>query len=205
MQMSGDRGVHQFKVVVVGSSGVGKTSIVEFLQTGSFRAESQPTIGVQFKTYSLETDGEAIKLQIWDTAGQERFRAIARAYFRNAVGGILVFDLTNRQSFDDLNLWINDLNTLCAANAQVILVGNKADLTDERQIVEGEAQAFAQRYNLTYLETSARTGANVAETVVRLATEILRKVKDGQIVLTKPSEPTTLTTGQQTEVEQPCC
>jgi small GTP-binding protein len=204
--MSADgKGVHQFKVVVVGSSGVGKTSLVDFLQTGSFRDESQPTIGVQFKTYSLEADGEAIKLQIWDTAGQERFRAIAKAYFRNAVGGILVFDLTHRQSFDDLHLWISDLTALCAANAHVVLVGNKADLADAREIVEAEAQAFAQRYNLAYLETSAKTGANVAETVVRLATEILRKVKDGQIVLTKPAGQTNLTTGQQTEAEKPCC
>jgi small GTP-binding protein len=199
------KAVHTFKVVVVGSSGVGKTSIVEFLQSGVFKAESQPTIGVQFKTYSLETDGEAVKLQIWDTAGQERFRAIAKAYFRNALGGILVFDLTNRQSFDDLNLWINDLNTLCAANAHVILVGNKADLLDEREIVESEAQSFAQRYNLTYLETSAKTGANISETIVRLATEILRRVKAGQIVITRPNGQTNITAGQQRNAEQQCC
>jgi small GTP-binding protein len=200
------KGEHAFKVVVVGASGVGKTSLVEKLLTGGFHEETQPTIGVQFKSYPLQSDGEAIKLQIWDTAGQERFRAVSKAYFRNAVGGILVFDLTNRQSFDDLNTWINDLTTLCAPKAHVVLVGNKVDLVHAREIVESEAQAFAQRYDLVYIETSAKSGSNVTEAFVRLGREILRKVSSGDITMSKPAAPTNLTTGQQ-PVEEPstCC
>jgi small GTP-binding protein len=177
---------HAFKVVVAGSSGVGKTSLVTHLISDSFHEETEPTIGVQFKTYSLQADGQTIELQIWDTAGQERFKSVAKAYFRNALGGILVFDLTSRQSFDELNIWINDLNTLCAANAHVVLVGNKSDLTETREIIASEAQVFAQRYNLVYLETSAKSGDNVADAFVRLGTEILRKVINGQIKIVKP-------------------
>jgi small GTP-binding protein len=178
---------YAFKIVVAGSSGVGKTSLVEHLLSGSFQEGTEPTIGVQFKTYSLQADGHEIELQIWDTAGQERFKSVAKAYFRNALGGILVFDLTSRQSFDELNTWINDLNTLCAANAHVVLVGNKTDLADSREINVSEAQVFAQRYNLMYLETSAKSGDNVADAFVRLGTEILRKVINGQIKVVKPA------------------
>jgi small GTP-binding protein len=179
-------GPYSFKVVVAGPSGVGKTSLVEHLLSGTFLEESEATIGVQFRTYSLQADGQTIELQIWDTAGQERFKSVAKAYFRNALGGVLAFDLTSRQSFDELNIWINDLNTLCAANAHVILVGNKTDLTESREIVASEAQMFAQRHNLVYLETSAKSGDNVADAFVRLGTEILRKVISGQIKIVKP-------------------
>ena len=184
--MNSDISTHSYKVVVVGSSGVGKTAIVQHLISGNFREESQPTIGVEFKSYAIQENGESIKLQIWDTAGQERFRAVSKAYFRNALGAILVFDLTNRQSFDDLNVWFNDLSTLCAPNAYIILIGNKVDLEEERQIVESEANAFAQRYDLVYLETSAKNGNNVEEAFVRLGKEIYRKVKSGEIKTVKP-------------------
>ena len=193
--MTSDLSNHSFKVVVVGASGVGKTTIVQRLITGGFREESQPTIGVEFKSYTMQSENETIKLQIWDTAGQERFKSVSKAYFRNALGAILMFDLTDRQSFDDLNMWINDLNTLCAPNAYIILIGNKLDLTVEdeaaRQIAESEEQAFAQRYNLIYLETSAKDGKNVSEAFARLGTEILRRVKEGQITLPKPPAATT--------------
>lgn len=205
---SSDLSAHAYKVVVVGSSGVGKTAIVQHLINGSFKEEGQPTIGVEFKSYSLQTDGESIKLQIWDTAGQERFRSVSKAYFRNALGAILVFDLTNRQSFDDLNVWFNDLRQLCAPNAYIILIGNKVDLEDDRQIVESEANAFAQRYDLVYLETSAKKGNNIAEAFVRLGKEIYRKVKSGEIKDVKPqSKKVENTTETQSEPsnQKGCC
>lgn len=181
--MTSDLAARSFKVVVVGASGVGKTAIVYQLLNNDFTEEAQPTIGVEFKTYTLQADGEDVKLQIWDTAGQERFRSVSKAYFRNALGAILVFDITNRQSFDDLNMWLNDLNTLCHPNASIILIGNKADLEEDRQIVESEASAYAQRYNMQYLETSAKNGSNVAEAFVRLGSQVLRKVKEGEITI----------------------
>jgi small GTP-binding protein len=179
---------YSFKIVVVGASGVGKTAIVTQLVNQTFKSESQPTIGVEFKSYALPSEEESVKLQIWDTAGQERFRSVSKAYFRNAYGAVLVFDLTNKQSFDELNLWINDLNTLCIPNAYIIMVGNKADLVDDRTVSEGEAQETAKRYNLEYLETSAKTGQSVPEAFIRLGNGILRQVKKGQIETSRPTE-----------------
>jgi small GTP-binding protein len=185
----GDPNANSFKIVVVGASGVGKTAIVNQLVNKSFKAEGQPTIGVEFKSYSLTADDENVKLQIWDTAGQERFRSVSKAYFRNALGAVLVFDLTQKASFDELNMWINDLNTLCAPNACIILVGNKTDLPDDRTVSQNEASETAKRYNLEYLETSAKNGDNVTEAFVRLGQGILRQVKKGQITPVKPAEP----------------
>ena len=177
-----------FKVVVVGASGVGKTAIVTQLVSGNFREENQPTIGVEFKSYNVQVDDESIRLQIWDTAGQERFRSVSKAYFRNAVGAILVFDLTSRLTYDELNLWLNDINSLCAPNAQIILVGNKTDLTDSRQVTEEEALDFSKRNNIQYLETSAKSGDNIKESFVRLATNVYRAIKEGTIKPSKPAE-----------------
>jgi small GTP-binding protein len=183
-----DSGPNSFKIVVVGASGVGKTAIVSQLVNKSFKEVAVPTIGVEFKSYSLVADNKNIKLQIWDTAGQERFRSVSKAYFRNAVGGVLVFDLTQKPSFDQLNIWINDLNTLCAPNAVIILVGNKSDLADDRAVTESEVQETTKRYGLDYLETSAKTGDNVAETFARLGQAVLRQVKAGKVAPPKQEQ-----------------
>jgi small GTP-binding protein len=177
-----------FKIVVVGASGVGKTCIVNHLSTRTFKDESRPTIGVEFKSYTLTSEEETIKIQIWDTAGQERFRSVSKTYFRNAVGAILVFDLTQKASFEEVNMWINDLNTLCLPNAVTVLVGNKNDMVDERAVSETEAQEWAKRYGLEYLETSARTGDHITDAFVRLGRGILRQRKQGQIEVPKPPD-----------------
>ena len=204
--MSADSSTNSFKVVVVGSSGVGKTAVVRQLIDGKFNEEGQPTIGVEFKTYSLTADGDNIKLQIWDTAGQERFRSVSKAYFRNAVGAILVYDITNRASFEELNTWLNDLNSLAAPNACIVLIGNKSDLTDERQIDEAEADAFAQRYGLTRLETSAKDGTGVKEAFARLGEGIIRKEKEGKLVTPKPaSESGAINTNTVTKTNKGGC
>jgi small GTP-binding protein len=168
---------YSFKVVVVGASGVGKTALVNHLITRTFTEECRPTIGVEFKSYSLSAEDENVKLQIWDTAGQERFRSVSKAYFRNSAGAILVFDLTQKSTFEDVNVWINDLNTLCLPNAVILLVGNKSDLVDDRAVSDTEAEEWAKRYNLEYLETSAKTGDHVSDAFVRLGQGILRQHK----------------------------
>jgi small GTP-binding protein len=178
---------NSYKIVVVGASGVGKTAIVNQLVNKTFKEEGQPTIGVEFKSFAIQAEGENVKLQIWDTAGQERFRSVSKAYFRNAVGAVLVFDLTQKPSFDELNTWINDLNALCAPNAYIILVGNKSDLADERAVSAGETQETAKRYNLEYLETSAKDGSNIAEAFTRLAVGIVLKARQG--LVTQPPAP----------------
>ncbi|KAH0792901.1 Ras family protein [Histomonas meleagridis] len=193
-----------FKIVVVGSSGVGKTALVNQLVNKTFREDGQPTIGVEFKSYTIQADDESVKLQIWDTAGQERFRSVSKAYFRNAVGAILVFDLTSRQSFDELDTWINDLNALCTQNTYIILVGNKKDLED-RQIVETEGEEYAKRHNLIYLETSAKDGTNVEEAFARLGMGILRRVKEGTIQQRKESDLPAIDEAPQKKDSEPNC
>lgn len=164
-----------FKFIIIGSSGVGKTAILKRLVEDSFSTESQSTIGVEFDSTIIEVDGQQVKLQIWDTAGQERFRSIAKAYFRNAVGVVLVFDITERKTFDEINMWLNDVHSLCDPSASVILIGNKADMSDNRAVTLAEAEQFAKQHQLTYLETSALSGANVREAFVSVATTIYRK------------------------------
>jgi small GTP-binding protein len=154
-----------------------------------FKDVAVPTIGVEFKSYSLQADEQTIKLQIWDTAGQERFRSVSKAYFRNAVGAVLVFDLTQKPSFEQLGLWINDLNTLCAPNAAIILVGNKTDLAEDRAVTESEIQDITKRYELDYLETSAKTGDNISEAFARLGQAVLRRVRSGEVTpVRRPQE-----------------
>lgn len=179
---------NNFKICVLGSSGVGKTSIIKSLLGNEFEEEGQPTIGVDFKSHNILVDAETVSLQIWDTAGQERFRSISKGYFRNAYGGLLVFDVTSRQSFDDLNQWLNDLTTLALPNAVVVLIGNKTDLNEQRVIQQAEAEEFATRYGLTYIESSAKTGDGVSDSFARLAGDILRAVKAGTIKAAAPKE-----------------
>jgi small GTP-binding protein len=167
--------VVSYKFIIIGSSGVGKTAILKRLVENSFTEDSQSTIGVEFDSTVLAINDRKVKLQIWDTAGQERFRSISKAYYRNAVGVILVFDITDRNSFDDLTTWLNDIRTLCDANAVIQLIGNKADLRSQRVVNLNEAEGFASHQRMQYLETSARVGENVREAFVRVATSIMTK------------------------------
>ena len=164
------------KVVIIGSSGVGKTAILKRLVEDTFSTDSQSTIGVEFDSTMIDVDGQQVKLQIWDTAGQERFRSIAKAYFRNAVGVILVFDITERKTFDDVNMWLNDVHSLCDPTAVVLLIGNKSDLSTNRVVTLEEAEQFAQSHQIDYLEISDKDSFSVREAFVKLATQIIRKV-----------------------------
>jgi small GTP-binding protein len=186
-----------FKFIVIGSSGVGKTAILKRLVDDVFSTESQSTIGVEFLATNIDVDGQSVKLQIWDTAGQERFRSIAKAYFRSAIGVILVFDLADRKSFDDLNQWLNDIHALCDPNAVVTLIGNKLDLVPQRKVSQGEANNFAQMHQLTYLETSALGGDNVQDAFHRTASAILRRNLSGPA-----PDPSTL---QAKSTSDKCC
>jgi small GTP-binding protein len=161
------------KVVVIGPEGVGKTAIIKRLIDNSFSDAVPSTVGVEFETTALSIDNRTIKLQIWDTAGQERFRSIAKAYYRNAAGVLLVFDLTERKSFDDLSSWVLDIRALCPPNAVVQLIGNKADQKFHRSVPIHEAENFASRHRLSYIETSAKIGENVKEAFVRVAASVL--------------------------------
>lgn len=170
-----------FKVVLLGSTYVGKTAIVERLINDDFTGDSETTIGVEFRTFPVQVGDTEVKLNIWDTAGQEKFRSVSKAYFRNALGAILVFSLTDQKSFDALDDWLNDLQSLCAPNASIMMFGNKLDLKDERVISEEEAKIFASRHDLEYIETSAFDSTNIKDSFTRLASQIYEKVSKGEI------------------------
>lgn len=170
-----------WKIVVLGCSGVGKTAIVQRFVENRFTEDGTSTVGVEFKAHTVNTGEGPIKLNIWDTAGQERFKSVSRAYFRNAVGAILVFAIDQKSSFTELDTWLDDLHKLAAPNASVILVGNKCDLTAERQVSDSEVREYATRHGLQYLEASAKTANNINETFVRLALSINERVKSGAI------------------------
>jgi small GTP-binding protein len=172
-----------FKIVALGSSGVGKSSIIQRLVGGTFCEQQNTTCGADFYSYACTAGGQQVKLQIWDTAGQERFRAISKAYFRNAVGAILVFDISDMQSFVELGEWLNELQKLAMPNAYVLLVANKLDLENRRQVGASEVKAFAETHQLAVIETSACSGVNVESAFTRLTNEVLVRVKNGLIQL----------------------
>ncbi|CAO0796172.1 unnamed protein product [Mucor circinelloides] len=135
-----------FKVVLIGDSSVGKTNLLGRFTRNEFNLESKSTIGVEFATRSVEVDNKVIKAQIWDTAGQERYRAITSAYYRGAVGALLVYDISKHSTFESVSRWLKELRDHADANIVIMLVGNKSDLRHLRAVPTEEAKQFASEY-----------------------------------------------------------
>lgn len=172
---------HIMKFVVVGESSTGKSSLLVQLTDKRFLAQSDPTIGVEFGASLISLpNGKTVKAQVWDTAGQESFRSITRSYYRGAVGALLVFDVTYRGSFSSLPQWFEDLKSYGDPDLTIIVVGNKADLgnsedpstTSSREVTAEEASSWAEERGMEYIETSAKTGANVEEAFGKVARKI---------------------------------
>ena len=177
-----DQYVYQFRLILVGDSHVGKSCLLRRFKEGKFIEFNDPTVGVDFHTNMIEIDGCTLKLQLWDTAGHERFRAITRSYYRNAVGVLLVFDITDQNSFSRLPEWIEDILQSSKPHSPVfVLVGNKSDLDKEREILSRDAQQFADERGMDYIETSARTGSNTEKVFSKLAQKIHDAIENGSI------------------------
>lgn len=161
-----------FKVVLIGDSGVGKSNLLSRFTRNEFSLESKSTIGVEFATRSIQVDGKTIKAQIWDTAGQERYRAITSAYYRGAVGALLVYDITKQTTFENVERWLKELRDHADANIVIMLVGNKSDLRHLRSVQTEDAKAFCEREGLSFIETSALEATNVEQAFQRILTEI---------------------------------
>jgi small GTP-binding protein len=153
---------HLFKVIIVGAGKVGKTSLTIRFAEDRFRESYLPTLGVDFLTKNLTIDKAKIKLQLWDTGGQEFVMSLLPFYFSGAAGGVLVYDITNRNSFNALDYWLKQIRQN-AGNIPVVLAGNKIDIAAQRKVSTEEAQKFANEKNLMYLETSAKTGVSVPD------------------------------------------
>lgn len=171
-----------FKVVLIGDSAVGKSQLLARFSRNEFSLDSKATIGVEFQTRTLAIDHKTIKAQIWDTAGQERYRAVTSAYYRGAVGAMLVYDMTKRQSFDHMARWLEELRGHADKNIVIMLIGNKSDLGTLRQVPTEDAKEFAERENLFFMETSALEATNVETAFQTVLTEIYRIVSKKALV-----------------------
>ncbi|KAH0901547.1 hypothetical protein HID58_041050, partial [Brassica napus] len=181
-----------FKLVLIGDSSVGKTNLLSRFTKNEFSIESKATIGVEFATKSVHVDEKIIKAQLWDTAGQER--AITSAYYRGSVGALLVYDITQHVTFENVEQWLKELRDHTDANIVIMLVGNKADLHHLRAVQEDEAKSFSERENMFFMETSALDATNVEQAFTHVLTKICRvmsrKAFDGT------GDPTSLSKGQ---------
>ncbi|CAO3563476.1 unnamed protein product [Mortierella alpina] len=167
-----------FKVVLIGDSGVGKSNLVSRFTRNEFNLESKSTIGVEFTTRSIQVDAKTIKAQIWDTAGQERYRAITSAYYRGAVGALLVYDIAKHATYENVGRWLKELRDHADTNIVIMLVGNKSDLRHLRAVPTDEAKQFAAENGLSFIETSALDSSNVELSFQRILTEIYRIVSN---------------------------
>ena len=163
-----------FKIVLIGDSGVGKSNLLSRFTRNEFNLESKTTIGVEFAQKTVSIDGKQIKAQIWDTAGQERYRAITSAYYRGAVGALLVYDVCKSNSFENAEKWMKELRDHADSQTVVLLTGNKADLKHLRAVKVEDAQAFAEKQQIGFLETSALEGTGVEKAFEYVLNEIYK-------------------------------
>lgn len=171
-----------FKVVLIGDSAVGKSQILARFARNDFSLDSKATIGVEFQTRTLVIQHKSVKAQIWDTAGQERYRAVTSAYYRGAVGAMLVYDITKRQTFDHIPRWLEELRSHADKNIVIILIGNKSDLENQRAVPTEDAKEFAEKEGLFFLETSALEATNVEAAFLTVLTEIFNIVNKKNLV-----------------------
>ncbi|KAK9470439.1 ras family-domain-containing protein [Dipodascopsis tothii] len=179
--MAQDEYDYLFKVVLIGDSGVGKSNLLSRFTRDEFNLESKSTIGVEFATRSISVDAKTIKAQIWDTAGQERYRAITSAYYRGAVGALLVYDISKTNTYENVTRWLKELRDHADSNIVIMLVGNKSDLRHLRTVPTDDAKAFAAENNLSFIETSALDASNVELAFQNILTEIYRIVSSKQL------------------------
>ncbi|NWS85681.1 RAB26 protein, partial [Toxostoma redivivum] len=162
-----------FKVMLVGDSGVGKTCLLVRFKDGAFLAGSFiSTVGIDFRNKVLTVDGVKVKLQIWDTAGQERFRSVTHAYYRDAHALLLLYDVTNKASFDNIQAWLTEIHEYAQQDVVLMLLGNKVDSAQDRVVKREEGEKLAKEYGVPFMETSAKSGLNVELAFTAIAKEL---------------------------------
>ena len=166
-----------YKLVIIGDSGVGKTGIMNRYLHSTFNEHSKSTIGVEFGTKKTIIDNSVIRAQIWDTAGQEKYKSITSAYYKGAKAAIIVYDITNKLSFDNIDKWIGDIKANADKNIILLICGNKSDLGEKRVISLDEALAKSSNNNLIFFETSAKTGYNIDEVFEFISASVYKEYK----------------------------
>ena len=163
-----------FKIILIGDWGVGKSNIILRITQDAYDPDSRTTIGVEFSQKVLEIFHKKVLVQIWDTAGQDRYKAITSAYYRAAAGAVLVYDISKRSSFENLNIWIKEIQDNTAPETVVMLLGNKTDLQSTRAVSTDEGKEFARQYGFLFMEVSALSGSNVAESFSMIVSKVFK-------------------------------
>lgn len=170
-----------FKVIIIGDSGVGKSSLLFKLLERRFKTAIEPTIGIEFGTIMLSVDGVSVRLQIWDSAGQENYRSITRSYYRNTICAILVYDITSRHTFENIRRWLDDARAFGNPSMRFALIGNKTDAGEERQVSREEAEKFAQSHQMLFFESSAKQDNELSSLFELVVRNILEGINRGDI------------------------
>ena len=176
-----------FKYIIIGDSAVGKSNILLRYIHDKFNEDFQSTIGVEFGAKNLKIEDKIYRIQIWDTAGQETFRSITRAYYKNSVCACVVYDITNRNSFQNIKSWIEDCRKQSPKTVFLVLIGNKVDLENRREVSYEEGSIYAQKNGMLFFETSAKTGKNIEEIFIKSSNENNKKIESGFYDLTNDS------------------
>jgi small GTP-binding protein len=179
---------YKIKIIVVGDSGVGKTNLINRFASDKFDINSKATIGVEFVYKTLKINKEVIKVEVWDTAGQERYRAITSSYYKGAKGAIIVYDITNEDSFNNVESWMNEVTKKGKTDMQFLLVGNKKDLINDRKVTEQKGIDKAKELNMNLFEASALEKTNVNEAFNYLVKEIYLNIRKEKNINTNNDE-----------------
>ena len=165
------------KFIIIGDAAVGKSNLLVRYTSGQFKEEYQLTIGVEFGSNNVIIGDNTYRIQIWDTAGQENFRSITRSYYKNTACAIIVYEISNKKSFENISSWIEECKNTAPKSILMVLVGNKCDL-DNREVTEEEGREFAEKNGMLFFETSAKTGKNVEELFKQSVKVIDQKIKE---------------------------
>ena len=179
---------YMFRYIIVGDMGVGKSCLLLQFTENKFRQKHELTIGVEFGGKIIDINNKKIKIQIWDTAGQEAFQAITRSYYKGAIGALLVYDITRKDTFSHIIKWLEVVKSYSAKKICIILIGNKIDLENKRQVSKENGENFAKKNGILFLETSAKTAERVNDAFITSAQVILEGIKLTGIDPTFPSQ-----------------
>jgi len=194
------------KLLLIGDSGVGKSCLLLRFADDTYTESYISTIGVDFKIRTIELEGKTVKLQIWDTAGQERFRTITSSYYRGAHGIIVVYDVTDSDTFSNVKQWLQEIDRYASEGVDKLLVGNKSDLTNKKVVEYSVAKEFADQLNIPFLETSAKNATNVEQAFLTMAKQIKDRMGSSATGV-GAAKSTTITPGQnvQQSTSGGCC
>ena len=188
----------KLKIMVLGESMVGKTSLITRYTNDKFGGRYLCTVGIDFQKKKIEKNGKRVLLQIWDTAGQERFRNVTKNYFQASQGFVLAYDINNKESFEKVQYWVEEIKSNAEEKIKCILIGTKCDL-DKREVSEEEGQNLGQQYGFKFLETSAKDNININETFETLVSEILDNFQENG------RQSLTLSTNKIGKKKKKCC